>query len=380
MYATFSREQNIFRERIRLFVEKEVPFSLAEEIDRHNLYPDELMKKMADSGFMGVNVPKQYGGEGKSQLEIMIICEEIAKRCPALTWALGNVILYGNNIIGVNGSEKQRQQFLPRLVKGEILFAFGLTEPDAGSDSANIKTAAEFQDGEWIINGTKMFITGGIKSDVVVTLTRTSPSRYGGITTFLVDTTKAGFSRRPIKKLGFHGSDTAELVYDNVRVSPSDILGGEECLNKGWPQMIRLLNGERLCLAATCIGITEAALSEAINHFQGRPPVRIAGADQSTQHRLAEMATELEAARCLSYHAAWLHGNGAECVKETSMAKIFCAEAAKKTAVLAMEIMGPDGYLMSSPVQRQLRDVLVLSIGGGTTQILKNIVTKTIGL
>jgi alkylation response protein AidB-like acyl-CoA dehydrogenase len=380
MNGVFSREQNIFRERIRSFVEREVSFSRAEEIDRDDRFPQDLMKKMADSGFMGVNIPKQYGGEGGGLLEVMIMCEEISKRCPALSWTWGNVILYGNNIIGVNGNESQRELFLPRLVRGEILFAFGLTEPDAGSDSANIKTSAEFQNGEWIINGSKMFITGGIIADVIVTLTRTAPSRYGGITSFLVDTSKKGFSRHPIKKLGFRGSDAAELVYENVRMNPSDILGGEECMNKGWPQMVRLLNGERLCLSATCLGIADAALSEAIKHFKSLGSVRIAGACQSTQHRLAEMATELEAARCLAYHAAWLHTNAMECVKETSMSKIYCAETAKKIVVSVMEIMGRDGYIMGSAVQRQLRDVLVLSIGGGTTQILKNIVTKTIGL
>ena len=379
MNGGFSREQNIFRERISSFIEREVPFSRAEEIDRDDQFPHDLMKKMADNGFMAVNVPKQYGGEGGGLLELMIMCEEISKRCPALSWTWGNVILYGNNIIGVNGNEAQRELFLPRLVRGEILFAFGLTERDAGADSANIKTSAEFKNGEWIINGSKMFITGGIKADVVITLTRTAPSRYGGITTFLVDTSKTGFSRQPIKKLGFRGSDTAELLYENVHISPSDILGGEECINKGWPQMVRLLNGERLCVSGTCLGIADAALSEAINHFKSYAPVHIAGAGQSTLHRLSEMATELEAARCLAYHAAWLHTNGMECVKKTAMSKIYCAETARKIAVLAMEIMGPDAYVMGSAVQRQLRDVLVLSIGGVTTQILKNIVTKTIG-
>jgi alkylation response protein AidB-like acyl-CoA dehydrogenase len=380
MYAAFSREHNIFRERIRSFVEKEVPYSLAREIDRDCLYPHNLMKKLAESGFMGVNVPKQYGGEGKGLFEIMIICEEIGKRCPALSWAWGNVSLYGNNIIGINGNEAQRNEFLPRLVKGEILFAFGLTEPNAGSDSANIKTAAEFKDGAWIINGSKMFITGGMMSDVIVTLTRTAKSRYGGITTFLVDSSKEGFSRHTIHKLGFRGSDTAELVYENVQVAPSDILGGEECLNKGWGQMVSLLNGERLTLSAGALGIADAALSESIQYFKSFGPAHIAGSEQSIKHRFAEMATELEAANCLAYNAATLQTNGIDCVKETSMAKIFCVETARKIALLAMEIMGPDGYMMDSGVQRNLRDVLILAIGGGTTQIQKNIVTKTIGL
>lgn len=380
MTEYFLRKHERLRERIRSFIETEVPFTQAFTIDRFDQYPQEIMNKMAKSGFMAVNIPKQYGGKGGGDLDVMIMCEEICKRCPALAWTWGNVSLYGNNIISINGSERQRQQYLPRLAKGEMRFAFGLTEPDAGSDAVNIKTTAELKNGEWILNGSKMFITGGIKSDVIVTFARTASNRYGGITAFLVDTSIAGFSKHHMKKLGYKGSDTAELVYEDVHVTPAAILGGEEGLNKGWSQMVRLLNGERLALSACALGIGEAALSEAINHYKSRGPARTGGASQSVEHRLAEMATELEAARSLAYHAAWLQTNGKECVKETSMSKIFCAETAKKIAISAMDVMGPDGYVMTAAVQRQLRDVLILSIGGGTTQVQKNIVAKAIGL
>jgi len=376
----FSHAHKKLRERIQLFIETEVPFSQAFTIDRNDQYPQEIMDKMARSGFMAVNIPPKYGGEGGGDLEVMIMCEEICKRLPALSWTWGNVCLYGNNIISINGSEEQREKYLPSLAKGEMRFAFGLTEPDAGSDAANIRTTAEFKNGEWILNGSKMFITGGIKSDVVVTFARTAASRYSGITAFLVDTRLAGFSKHHMHKLGYRGSDTAELVYENVRVKPDAILGGEEGLNNGWVQMVRLLNGERLALSACALGIGQAALTEAVNHYKLSVSAGTAVAAQNVEHRLAEMATELEAARSLAYHAAWLQMNGKECVKETSMSKIFCAETAKKIAVEAMEVMGPDGYVMASAVQRQLRDVLILSIGGGTTQIQKNIVAKAIGL
>ena len=175
-----------------------------------------------------------------------------------------------------------------------------------------------------------MFITGGGVADVVVTLTRTGPGRYNGITSFLVDTSLTGFSSRPIKKLGYKGSDTSELIYEDVRVTSEDILGGEECLNKGWGQMVRLLNGERLALSGCALGIAESALAQALEHYKNRAPARRPGSGQSLEHRLAEMATELEAARRLAYHAAWLQTNGMECVKETSMSKFFCTETAKK--------------------------------------------------
>ena len=380
MTSGLSREQNELRERIRGFIETEVPVEAAEAIDRKDEFPWEIMRRMAAQGFMAVNAPRQYGGDGGGDLEVMILCEEISRRSAALAWTFGNVILYGNNIIAANGSAPQKEKFLPRLARGELLFAFGLTEPEAGSDAANIRTRAEFQDGAWVINGSKMFITGGGVSDVIVTLTRTAPSRYKGVTSFLVDAALPGFSTRPIKKLGYKGSDTAELIYEDVKVSPEDILGGEDCLNQGWSQMVRLLNGERLALSGCAIGIASAAFDLAAAHYKSRPPARVAGAAQDLEHRLAEMAAELEAARRLAYHAAWMQANGLECVKETSMSKFFCAETAKKIAVAAMEVMGPDGFLVAQAAERRLRDVLILSIGGGTTQIQKNIVAKTLGL
>jgi alkylation response protein AidB-like acyl-CoA dehydrogenase len=368
-------EQNGLRERIRHFIETEISGEMAETIDRNDEYPRDLMNKLAEQGFMAVNVPRQYGGQGGGDLEVMIMCEEISRRCPALAWTLGNVILYGNNIISANGSEAQKKKYLARPAKGELLFAFALTEPEAGSDAANIRTTAvETEDG-WLINGTKMFITGGAVADVIVTYTRTAEHRYKGITAFLVESSNPGFSASRIKKLGYKGSDASELVFDDVLVSRDAVLGGPEAVNQGWGQMVRLLNGERLALSACAIGIAAAAFDDALHHYKSRQKP-----SQALEHRLAEMATELEAARRLAYHAAWLQTNGLECVKETSMSKFHCAETAKKISVQAMEVMGPDGCRMSAAVQRALRDVLILSIGGGTTQIQKNIVAKTLGL
>jgi alkylation response protein AidB-like acyl-CoA dehydrogenase len=370
-----NRDQNGLRERIRCFVEAEISKEKAEAIDRNDEFPRDLMNKLAEQGFMAVNVPRQYGGQGGGDLEVMIMCEEISRRCPALAWTFGNVILYGNNIISANGSEPQKEKFLSRLAKGELLFAFALTEPEAGSDAANIRTTAVKTDDGWRINGAKMFITGGAVADVIVTYTRTAEHRYKGITTFLVESSSPGFSASRIKKLGYKGSDASELVFDDVLVPKDAVLGGPEAINQGWGQMVRLLNGERLALSACAIGIATGALEEALDHYKTRSK-----SSQALEHRLAEMATELEAARRLAYHAAWLQTNGLECVKETSMSKIYCAETAKKISVRAMEVMGPDGCRMSSSVQRSLRDVLILSIGGGTTQVQKNIVAKTLGL
>jgi alkylation response protein AidB-like acyl-CoA dehydrogenase len=330
---------------------------------------------------MGINVPEEYGGQGGNVIDEMIFFEELAKKMPVLAWAAGNIILYGNSIIGVNGNEEQKRKYLPKLVNGELKFAFALTEPNAGSDASNIRTKAVFKDGHWVINGSKMFITGAGVSDIIVTNTRTDQSRTGGITAFLVDSKSEGYSAKPIKNLGHKGSNTCEVYYDDVKVLPQDILGGEDQLNKGWYQMMRLLNSERLVLSSCALGIGEAALQYALNYAKEREQFgQPIGQFQAIQHKLVEMATELEAARSLAYFAAWKETKHMECVKETSMAKYYCAEVAKKIALQGVQILGGYGYTMEYDAQRYLRDVLILSIGGGTTEIQKNIIGKQLGL
>jgi alkylation response protein AidB-like acyl-CoA dehydrogenase len=330
---------------------------------------------------MGINVPEEYGGQGGSVIDEMIFFEELSRKLPVLAWAAGNIVLYGNSIINTNGNDEQRKTYLPRLANGELIFAFALTEPNAGSDAANIGTRAVFKDGHYVINGSKMFITGAGVADIVVTNTRTAELKFGGITAFLVNTRSAGYSAKPIKNLGYKGSNTCEVYYDDVEVTPADILGGEGCLNQGWKQMMRLLNAERLCLSACALGIGQAAFDYALNYAKERVQFgRPIGQFQVIQHKLVDMATELEAARQLAYYAAWRETRHLECVTETSMSKFFCAETAKKICLECLQILGGYGYTMEYEAQRFLRDVLILSIGGGTTQIQKNIIGKQLGL
>lgn len=376
-----TEEQMMLKDTVRRFVEKEIPLELVREIDEQDKFPHELLRKLCDLGFMGLNVPEEYGGQGGTIVDEMILFEEISKRLPVLGWAAGNIILYGNHIIGVNGSDEQKKNYLPRLVNGELKFAFALTEPNAGSDASNIGTKAVLRDGHYVINGGKMFITGAGVSDIIVTNTRTAESKFGGITSFLVDSKSEGYSAKSIKMLGYRGSNTCEVYYDDVKVLPSDILGGQECLNKGWHQMMRLLNGERLLLSSCALGIGQAALDYALNYAKERiqfgQPI---GRFQAVQHKLVEMATELEAARRLAYYAAWMEMEHMDCVKETSMSKYYCSEVAKKIALNGVQILGGYGYTMEYEAQRYLRDVLILSIGGGTTEIQKNIIGKQLGL
>jgi acyl-CoA dehydrogenase len=374
-------QQKALRDKIRLFVEREIPEEKAVAVEAADVFPHDLMAKLADEGFFGINVPEAYGGQDGTVIEEMIFFEEISKALPVLAWTAGDVILYGNNIIKTNGNDAQKEAYLPRLVKGEMLFCFALTEPDAGSDAASIRTSAEPKDDHWVINGNKMFISGASVADIAVTNTRTAPSSYKGITSFLVDTRSPGYKTSPIKKLGYKGSDTCEVVYDNVSVPEDGILGGKDCLHQGWYQMMRLLNGERLVLSACALGIAERILSHLVPFVKERAAMATpAGRYQDVEHKVAALATEVEAARRLANYAAWMVTEDKPCVRETSMTKYFCAETGKKVAVEAMRIMGNSAWVADSSVQRFFRDVPVLSVGGGTSQIQKNIIAKTLGL
>ncbi|MBA3030589.1 MAG: acyl-CoA/acyl-ACP dehydrogenase [Proteobacteria bacterium] len=376
-----TQQQEALREKTREFVNREIPDEVAVGIEEADQFPHELMAKLSAEGFMAINVPEEFGGMGGTVVDEMVFFEEISKRLPVLSWTAGDIILYGNNIIKTNGNKAQKEAYLPKLVKGEMLFCFALTEPDAGSDAVSIRTSAVEENGQYVINGNKMFISGASVADIAVTNTRTADSKYGGITTFLVDTKSPGYNAMPIKKLGYKGSDTCEVVYDNVRVDTDTILGGRDCLNQGWPQMMRLLNGERLVLSACALGIGERILSELIPFVKERTAgVGRAGKYQDIEHVVVEMATQLEAARRLAYYAAWMVTEKMDCVCETSMTKYFCAETSKKIALEAMKIMGDHGCDMNCNVQRFFRDVPILSVGGGTSQIQKNIIAKLVGL
>jgi alkylation response protein AidB-like acyl-CoA dehydrogenase len=380
MVPLSSQRQRV-RDVVRSFAERELSPQLAAEIDETDRYPHDLLRRFGETGLWGINIPEEFGGLGGSNVDTLPIYEELSRHLPVLAWVIGNLLLYGNEIIAVNGNRAQQKRFLPELAKGGLHFSFALTEPEAGSDAANLHTEAVLRDGVYRLTGSKIFITGAAVSDFVVTLARTGSSRYEGITAFLVDTSDPGYSAQPFDKLGYRGSNTCEVHYDDVAVSPEDILGGAECLNLGWSQMIRLLNSERLALAACALGIGQGVLDETLDYARRRFELRGSkGRYQLVQHALVEMATDLEAARCLTHHAAELERRGIECLKETSMAKYFATETAKRIALRAVDLLGPEGGSLARGPQRYLRDVVALSIGGGTTEIQKNIVAKTLGI
>ncbi|MBN1235324.1 MAG: acyl-CoA/acyl-ACP dehydrogenase, partial [Methanotrichaceae archaeon] len=373
MDLRFSQEQEKLREKVRDFVEREIPREHARELDKKGEYPHELIQKLADIDLARINIAEEYGGLGCNILDLMIVFEEIGKRFPTLCWAFGNILLYGNEIIGVNGSKEQKEEFLPKLAKGQLKFCFALTEPNAGSDAASIKTKAVFEDGNYIINGNKMFISGAGVSNYAVTFARTAEPKYDGITSFVVDTSLDGYSAKPLEKLGHHGSDTCEVNYDNVKVLPENILGGVDFLNKGWWQEMKLLNQERLVLSACALGIATAAFEDALLYAKEKMQRGEFKKDmQAIQHQLADMATSVEAIRQLINAAAWKETQNMKPVKETSMSKYYSAETTKKIVMQGLNILGADGSLMRHDMQRYLRDIMIYSIGGGTSQIQKN--------
>jgi len=377
----FEERQEKLRETMRKFVEQEIPREYARELDEKDEFPHHLIRKLVDYDLARINIPREYGGHGGDILDLMIIFEEIAKRFPTLCWSFGNILLYGNEIIGVNGNTEQKEKYLPRLAKGEIKFSFGLTEPDAGSDAASIRTRAVFEDGHYVINGNKMFITGAGVTEYTITFARTAESKYNGITSFIVDTSLEGYSAKQLEKIGHRGSNTCEVTYENVRVTPGDILGGQEGLNKGWWQEMKLLNQERLVLSSCALGIAQAAFDDALVYARAKlGRTQDKGVAQMIQHQLADMASSVEAIRYLIYAAAWKETKGMQPVMETSISKYFSAETAKKVVTQGLDILGADAALMEHDMQRYLRDIMIYSIGGGTSEIQKNIVAKTLNL
>jgi len=378
----FTDKQNALRDKVRGYVEANISRAVVQEIEEKDEFPHDLVKKFCELGLARINIPEAYGGLDGDIVDLMIVFEEIAKRSPVLCWNLGNILLYGNEIIGVNGNQEQKDEYLPKLAHGEIMFSFAITEPNAGSDAASIKTRASYENGHYVINGGKMFITGAGVTHYTVTFARTAEHKYNGITSFIVDTSLEGYSARPIKKLGFHGSNTCEVVYDNVRVSPRFILGGEaKGLNNGWKQEMKLLNQERLVLSSMTLGMAQSSFDEALKFAREKMQRTDPSTDvQSIQHDIAEMASELEAMKVLAYSAAWKEAQGLNPVRETSMTKYFCAETAKNIIMKGMNVLGENGASMDYEMQRNLREILIFSIGGGTSQIQKNIICKTFGL
>lgn len=348
------------------------------EWDEHQEFPIELFHEMGKLGLMGVLVPEEYGGTGLSYFEYVTAILELGKidGSIGLSMAAHNSLCTGHILSFANKEQKKR--WLPKLAAGEWIGAWGLTEPNTGSDAGNMKTTAVKDGDHWIINGSKNFITHGKSSHLAVVITRTSPpGEKRGSTAFVIEKGTPGFyAGRKENKLGMRASETTELIFDQVRVSRENMLGNE---GEGFIQAMKVLDGGRISIAALSLGIAEGAFEAALAYSQerhqfGQP---IAGF-QGVSFKLAEMATEIEAAKLLTFRAADLKNRHLSVTKESSMAKYYASEIAVKAANEAVQIFGGYGYTKDFPVEKYYRDAKLCTIGEGTTEIQKIIIGKSL--
>ena len=364
----------ILRKTIRDFVKKEIE-PVADRIDKEEWFPDEIIRKAGEIGFLGIPFPEEYGGTGLGDIAYCVLNEEVAYSSATVGTIIGAHIGIACKSIYYTGTEEQKQKYLVPLAKGEKLSAFALTEPSAGSDAANIKTTATPDGNDYILNGTKIWITNGAKADVVIVyaVIPRSEGHHGGITPFIVEKGTPGFSVGSIEHhMGIRGSSTAELVFEDCRVSGENRLGGE---GTGFATAMKALDAGRIGLGAGCVGMAQRCLDMSIDFAKqrvqfGKPIIK----QQAIQFKLAEMATEIHAARQMVYHAAWLLDTGQKATMHSAMVKLFCSQVANRCAYQAVQIHGGMGYMTDYPVERFYRDTRVTEIYEGTSEIQKLVI------
>ena len=370
-------EQTQIRAVAREFAEAELGSRIAPYDERHE-FPHEIVRKLGDLGFMGVLVPPEYGGAGLDYVSYALIVEELNRGDASVgitMWAHNSLC---TNHIALFGGKAQKEKYLPRLASGEWLGAWALTEPGSGSDAAAMRTRAVRDEGEWVLNGTKAFITNGSVGQTAVVIAITDPSkRQKGISAFILEKGMPGFSAgQRYRKLGLHASDTAELVLDNARVPAANLLGE---LNAGFVNTMQVLEGGRIAMAAMAVGIAQAALDEAVKYMKQRTAFGQTLAEfNGLQGMVAELATEIEAARLLTLRAAYLKDSGQPVKNAAAMAKLFASEVAMKAASKAVQIHGGAGYITDFPVERIFRDAKLTEIGEGTSEVQRLVIAREI--
>jgi len=375
----FSPEHEDLRSWAREFANREIS-PVAERIDRTDEYPRDLAKKMGEYGLLGLGTPKEYGGLGLDLISSVVVAEEIAKVSLSAALIIGVQNGLVSYPISEFGTKEQKEKYLPRLAKGEILGSYGLTEPGAGSDAANIQTKAEKDaSGSYKINGSKTWISQGLLADVVVLFTRTGSVADGaaGMTSFIVDKGTPGFKvGGKLEVIGIRGTGTAELVFNDCTVPGSSMLGS---LGDGFLIAMAVLNQGRIGAAAGAIGVATAALEASISYCKKRVLFdRPLGKFESIRFLIADMATRIEASRLLTYRAAYLRDKGEEFVKEASMAKVFSTETGVWVCERAIQIHGGIGLSKLLPLERYLRDAKILDIVEGTSEVQRWILSREI--
>jgi len=379
MDFNLTAEQKLFQKIIREFCNKEIK-PIAEKIDKEEYFSKDLYKKMGKMGLMGMTVPQKYGGAGIDRVSYMIALEEISRFCGST-----GIIVEAHNSLGVGhifekGNEKQRKKYLPKLTSGEEIAAWALTEPNAGSDASATQTTAVLDGDEWVLNGTKQFITSGDIAWVTTVMAKTDKTKGAkGISAFIVERETPGFKIGQLEdKLGLRGSHTAELIFEDCRIPKENLLDEQ---NMGFVGAMNILDRGRTAIGAMSIGIARGALEDCIEYAQqrqqfGRPISKF----QAIQWKIVDMATEIEAARLLVYNAAFLEDQKVRFTKEASMAKLFASEMAMRATRNAIQVFGGYGYTRDYPLERYFRDIKLCEIGEGTSEVQRMVIARQLGL
>jgi butyryl-CoA dehydrogenase len=372
-----TEEHRMIARMVREFAEKEIA-PRAEEIDATDQFPDDLFRRMGELGILGIPFPEEYGGSGAGYMSMVLALEEIARVSGSMAITLdAQTSLYCEPIY-LFGSEEQKLKYLVPAARGEKIGAFGLTEPQAGSDAGATRTRAVRQGDEWVINGQKIFITNGSVADFAVITAKTDPEKgTRGISAFIVEKGTPGFQPgRDEKKMGLKGSVTSELFFEDCRIPAENLLGKE---NEGFRQFLVTLDAGRVAIAAMAVGLAQGAFERATAYAKERVQFGQPIAEfQAVQWMIAEMATEIEAARLMVHRAAWLKEQGARFTKEAAMAKLLATETSERVCRKAIQVHGGYGYMREYAVERMYRDQRLCSIGEGTNEIQRLVIARQV--
>lgn len=376
MDFTLSDEHRELQRMLRAFFEKEAPTHVIAELDREERYPAELYAKMADLGLCGMTIAEEYGGSPADELAACIVAEEMARAGACLVYAYAPTVTFCAKGIQLFGTEEQKREYLPEVAAGRQRFAMALTEPEAGSDLTHLATRAVRDAGDFVINGQKVFTTGADTADHLFAFVRTDPgsTAHHGLSVLIVPRTAPGVSVRTLPKLAGQATHTCEVFLDDVRV-PARALVGE--LDRGARVIFELLDAERINVGAQACGIAQGALDFALRYAEERRQFGQPVADfQAVGHMLADMALDVEAARLITWRAAWKKDQGLPCSMDASMAKIAGSEASTRCALRGMQVLGGYSYMVEYPMERYYRETKLNEIAGGSNQIQRNLVLK----
>lgn len=377
-FGFFMKEEHvILQDAIRNYADKKIR-PLANKVDEESYFPLETFKELGEMGYLGLPFPEEYGGAGADTMSYAIAVEEIGRACGSTGLSYAAHVSLGTSPFYLFGNEEQKQKYIPKLASGEWLGAWALTEPGAGSDAAGQRTVAVLEGDEYVLNGAKTFITNALYAESFIIMAMTDKEKGNrGISAFIVDKGTPGFRiGKTEHKMGMRGSPTSQLIFEDCRIPKANILGQE---GEGFIQALKTLDGGRISIASLALGIAQAAFDSALKYSIEREQFNSSISNfQSIQNHLANMATEINAARLMVYQTAWLKDNKIPYTKESAMAKLYASEVSSRVTNLAIQIHGGYGYIKEFPVERFLRDAKLTEIGEGTSEIQRLVIARNL--